>query len=55
MALFPVLSDRKDFKFKIVLGGMYGKHAGIFSKKIPFSRRKNPNLTDFTTGDFYPK
>jgi len=37
---------------QIVFGGMHGKHAGIFLKKILFSRRKNPFLADFTTGDF---
>ena len=35
---------------EIVLGGVNGKHAGIFSKKISFSGRKNPYFADFTAG-----
>ena len=44
------VKERNGIQTEIVLGGMYGKHGGIFPKKISFSRRKNPNLADFTTG-----
>jgi len=37
-------------KIEIVIGGVYGDHGEIFSKKISFSRRKNLYLADFTTG-----
>ena len=37
-------------RIEIVVGGVYGDHGEIFSKKIEFSRRKNLHLADFTAG-----
>ena len=46
------VKKRNGTEIEIVLGGVYGKHGGIFTKKILFSRRKNPNFANFAARVF---
>jgi len=47
---FQFVKNLMQKRIEIVVGGVYGDHVEIFSKKILFSRRKNLHLADFTTG-----